>query len=95
MKRQIFFGLLGALPVLAALPSLALACAVCVTGANDPSADAFNWSVLFLMTAPYLGFGCIGGCLFYLYRRASARRDSRQTGAPLAHLALNQKESGR
>jgi hypothetical protein len=95
MKRQFFFGLLGALTVLAAFPSLACACAVCLTGADDPSADAFNWSVLFLMAAPYLVFGSIGGCLFYLYRRASKRRDSPQAGASLVHLALNQKESGR
>jgi hypothetical protein len=57
-------------------PARLLACAVCLTGgANDPVQDAFNWSVLFLMAAPYTIAGSIGAWLFYRSRR-SATNDS-------------------
>jgi hypothetical protein len=53
-------------------PGRLLACAVCLTGgANDPVQDAFNWSVLFLMAAPYTIVGSIGGWLFYRHLRLS------------------------
>ncbi|HWO43870.1 MAG TPA: hypothetical protein VNO43_18925 [Candidatus Eisenbacteria bacterium] len=48
------------------------ACAVCVTGgAGDPSADAYGWSVLFLMAAPYAVAGSVAAWLIYRYRRAA------------------------
>jgi len=75
-------------------PLAAHACAVCVTGAGDPTADAFNWSVLFLMAMPYLVVGSIGGGLFYSYRRA-AKRQQAETAEPLVHLAWHEKESER
>jgi hypothetical protein len=71
------------------------ACAVCVTGAGDPTADAFNWSVLFLMAMPYLVVGSIAGGLFYTCRRTAAKREQAQTAEPLVHLAWNEKESER
>jgi hypothetical protein len=71
------------------------ACAVCVTGAGDPTTDAFNWSVLFLMAMPYLVVGSIAGGLFYTYRRTAAKREQAQTAEPPVHLAWNDKESGR
>lgn len=71
------------------------ACAVCVTGAGDPTTDAFNWSVLFLMAMPYLVVGSIAGGLFYAYRRTAGKREPGQTAEPLAHLVWNDKESGR
>jgi hypothetical protein len=76
-------------------PLAAHACAVCVTGAGDPTADAFNWSVLFLMAMPYLVVGSIGGGLFYSYRRAAAKREQAETAEPLVHLAGHEKESER
>jgi hypothetical protein len=76
-------------------PLAAHACAVCVTGAGDPTTDAFNWSVLFLMAMPYLVVGSIAGGLFYTYRRTAAKREQAQTAEPLIHLAWNEKESGR
>lgn len=77
-------------------PSLAAACAVCVTGAgNDSTADAYNWSVLFLMTAPYVVVGSVVGWLVYAYRRAAKRQERSQGTQPDIHLAWNQKESGR
>jgi len=76
-------------------PTLACACAVCLTGDGDPTANAFNWSVLFLMATPYAVVGSIAGWLVYSYRRAAAKRDQdHATESPL-HLALSEKESGR
>ena len=79
-------------------PLVAWPCAVCLTGAaaNDPLADAFNWSVLFLMAAPYTIVGSIGGWLAYTNWRAAARRNGGPNrGAPVARLAWIDKESGR
>ncbi len=76
-------------------PALVGACAVCLTGDGDPTANAFNWSVLFLMATPYAVVGSIAGWLVYSYRRAAAKRDQdHATESPL-HLALSEKESGR
>jgi hypothetical protein len=82
-------GLLARLPLLHA-------CAVCLTGTNGAIADAYDWSVLFLIAAPYLVVGSIGGCLVYAYRRAGANSSNNDTAdqAPL-HIAWNQKERGR
>lgn len=81
--------------VLMANPVAAHACAVCVTGAGDPTADAFNWSVLFLMAMPYLVVGSIAGGLFYTYRRTAAKREEAQTAEPRVHFAWHEKESER
>jgi hypothetical protein len=94
MNSKELLGISGALAMLAANPSVARACAVCVTGTNDAMSDAFNWSVLFLMAAPYLVVGSIAGVLFYAYRRAAKKREE-TTAEPLVHLAWNHKESGR
>jgi hypothetical protein len=75
-------------------PAMATACAVCLTGAADGSAaDAYNGSVLFLMAAPYLVVGAIGGWLVYSYRRAVAKRNA--TMGHEIRLVRKQKESGR
>jgi len=78
-----------------ALPGSAHACAVCLTGAasGDPTADAYNWSVLFLMAMPYTVVGSIGGWLFYNYRRAG-RSGGRRKKHRVLRLAWTQKESG-
>jgi heme/copper-type cytochrome/quinol oxidase subunit 2 len=96
MKHRILLGLLTASTAFVADLSLAMACAVCVTGAaNDPTAEAFNWSVLFMMATPYLVAGSIVGWLVYAYRRAAAKRDRAEGQQPKVHLVWNQKESGR
>lgn len=95
MKPAVLLGFLSALVAALAIPSVTRACAVCVTGANDPTADAYNWSVIFLMTTPYLVVGSIAGWLIYAYRRAAAKREQSEAAEPLVHLAWNQKESGR
>ena len=79
----------------ALVPALASACSVCVTGDNDPTSNAFNWSVLFLMATPYAVVGSIAGWLFFKYRRAVAKRDQDHATESLLHLAWSEKESGR
>ena len=93
-RNTLFTSLLAGLAVVLA-PALAHACAVCWTGDGDPTADAFNWSVLFLMATPYTVVGSIAGWLFYSYRRAAAKRSQGQATESPLHLAWSEKESGR
>ena len=78
-------------------PAVAEACAVCLTGAaqNDPVANAFNWSILFLMAMPYAVLGSIGGWLFYAYKCAARKSEGVGKRAPFLSLAWTHKESGR
>ena len=95
LKRKALLTSLLAGLAAALAPALACACAVCLTGDGDPTANAFNWSVLFLMATPYAVVGSIAGWLVYSYRRAAAKRDQdHATESPL-HLAWSEKESGR
>lgn len=75
-------------------PAIARACSVCLTGDSGPIADAYNWSVLFLMATPYSVIACVGAWIVYKYRRAAKQQ---RIGAeqPLAQLTLDYKESGR
>ncbi|MBI1994080.1 MAG: hypothetical protein HYS67_06655 [Deltaproteobacteria bacterium] len=95
MWRRGFSSAVLALALL--FPVVAWPCAVCLTGAsaNDPVADAFNWSVLFLMAAPYTIVGSIGGWLAYTHRRAAVKNGGPKKEAPAARLAWIDKESGR
>jgi len=93
-RNTLLTSLLAGLAVVLA-PALAHACAVCWTGDGDPTADAFNWSVLFLMATPYTVVGSIAGWLFYTYRRAAAKRSQGQATESPLHLAWSEKESGR
>lgn len=95
LKRNILLTLLLAGLAVVLAPALAHACAVCWTGDGDPTADAFNWSVLFLMATPYTVVGSIAGWLFYSYRRAAAKRSQGQATESPLHLAWSEKESGR
>lgn len=78
------------------VPGLALACSVCLGGAdgNDRLMDAFNWSVLFLMAMPYATVGSIAGWIFYRHRKVR-KREVPEKEAPMLRLAWNEKESGR
>lgn len=73
------------------------ACAVCLTGiaGGDRLADAFNWSVLFLMGTPYAVFGVVAGTLFYIRRRALQERGGIKKKTPVLRLAWVNKGSGR
>jgi hypothetical protein len=74
---------------------IAQACAVCITGANDPTADAFNASVLFLMATPYLVVGSIAGGLYFVYRRAAVKSAQDEAAETALHLDWNQEASER
>ena len=95
MKRKVLKILSYAGLALALVPALAGACSVCVTGDNDPTANAFNWSVLFLMATPYTVVGSIAGWLFYKYRRAAAKPRDEAAREPALRLTWNEEESGR
>lgn len=62
------------------LPMVAQACAACWIGASspeDPTSQAFNGSVLFLMAMPYVVVGAIAGWLYSLsrmYRREHPKK---------------------
>jgi hypothetical protein len=75
-------------------PTLAHACAVCLTGAGDDSVtEAFNMSVLFLMATPYAVVGGIVSCLIYVKRGKAAEVKTEPGGEPAMPLATIQKES--
>lgn len=76
--------------------TVAQACSVCITGDNDPTAQAFNASVLFLIVTPYLVVGSIAVVLYVVYRRTAATWAQEEAAAePGVHIALKQEESGR
>ncbi|HEY7317125.1 MAG TPA: hypothetical protein VIE89_06095 [Candidatus Binatia bacterium] len=95
MQRKIFLGLGSASVALIYSPAIANACAVCWAGDGGPIEQAFNWSVLFLMAAPYAVVGSIAGWLFYSHRRSAPKREKAEPVQPLVQLALNPEESGR
>lgn len=76
-----------------ALPALAQACSVCFSGDNDALTHAFNWSVGFLLVAPYVVAGTIAGCLTIAYKRAVARRAADDAQAGLEEPIYLQEES--
>ena len=95
IKQKIISAIFALVTGLLTSVSVAQACSVCITGASDPTADAFNWSVFFLMAAPYSVVASIAGWLFYTHRRSAAKRAESEAAPPLAHLSLNPEENGR
>jgi hypothetical protein len=85
----------GAFAVAGGVASISEACSVCLTGAEDATAEAINASVVFLMATPYLVVGSILGGLFYTYRRAAAKREQVESEQPEIPSAWSDKESGR
>lgn len=62
------------------------ACAMCQTvlpRGDDPLARGLFWSVLILLTAPFVVTGAIGGWVYYHYRKPS----SSQHATPASRLA--------
>jgi hypothetical protein len=94
MKPRWITSLLSGAAALMADPFALHACSVCITGASDPTADAFNWSVLFLMATPYLVVGSIAVGLLFAYRRSVAKGERAETPERLVHLTWNEKENG-
>lgn len=77
------------------LPAVAQACAVCFSGDDDAVTHAFNWSVGFLLAAPYVIAGTIAGCLVIAYRKAAARRAALEEQESRDALIWTQEESAK
>jgi len=60
--------------IVAAVPRLANACAMCGLSPGDHAGHAYNSSVLFMLASPYISFFAIGGVVYFVYRR-SVRQD--------------------
>jgi hypothetical protein len=60
-------------------------------GPNDPRQRAFNWSILFLMAAPYAVFITAALCLVILYRRGRGRRRAPVVELPWARRQTAQR----
>ena len=95
MKQKTLLAVVSAWITLFPLSIIANACSVCLTGDGDPTADAYNASVLFLMAMPYVVVGSIAGGLIVVYRRAARRCDQTSEAQPIVNLSWNQEESGR
>ncbi len=79
-------------------PAALLACSVCLTGdtPNGSVANAFQWSVLFLIAMPLAVVGSIAGWLVYIHWRADAREENGVTKKmPVLRSAWIYKESKR
>jgi hypothetical protein len=76
-------------------PAIARACSVCFSGDDDAVTHAFNWSVGFLLAAPYAIAGTIATCLVIAYRRAAARRSALDEEQSIDQLIFTQEESAK
>ena len=76
-------------------PVLARACSVCFGGDDDAVTHAFNWSVGFLLLAPYAIAGSIAACLVIAYRRAVARRGVLDDHEATRELIWTEEESAK
>ena len=74
-------------------PAIARACSVCFSGDDDAVTHAFNWSVGFLLAAPYAIAGTIATCLVIAYRRAAARRAALDEEQAIDQLIWTEEES--
>lgn len=77
------------------MPAIAQACSVCFSGDDDALTHAFNWSVGFLLAAPYAIAGTIAGCLVIAYRRAVAKRAVEEREAAIDALIWTQEENAK
>ena len=77
------------------LPAVALACSVCFSGDDDAVTHAFNWSVGFLLAAPYVIAGTIAACLVIAYRRAAAQRAALEEEEATGRLIWTEEESAK
>ena len=77
-----------------ATPAFAQGCAMCGSSfaPNDPTTQAFNSSVIFLMAAPYAIFFAALGCVVFMYRRNMAGR--RGTIVPLSRRRMQHPANG-
>lgn len=75
--------------------SAARACSVCFGGDDDAVTHAFNWSVGFLLAAPYAIGGTIAACLVIAYRRAAAKRNASEAEDGMEPMIWSQEESAK
>jgi hypothetical protein len=70
-------------------------CAMCgtVLGAGDARANAFKWSILFLMVVPYALAGAVAGWLYLSVRRSRAASRAGRLDADAGGLTTDYKES--
>jgi hypothetical protein len=77
------------------LPAIVHACGVCFSGDDDIVTHAFNWSVGFLLAAPYVIAGSIAACLVIAYRRAAAARTALEEEQTVGELIWIEEESAK
>ena len=77
------------------LPAIARACSVCFSGDDDAVTHAFNWSVGFLLAAPYAIAGSIAACLVIAYRRAAAQRAALEEQQTIGQSIWTEEESAK
>ncbi len=75
------------------MPAVARACSVCFSGDDDAITHAFNWSVGFLLAAPYAIAGTIATCLVIAYRRAEAKRTASEEQQVIDQLIWTEEET--
>jgi len=73
VPRRLWQAVLAVSAVLTPLPSFAQGCAMCATylaNGNDPRAEAFKISIMFLMAMPFVVVASAGGWIVWMHRRA-------------------------
>lgn len=77
--RRFFFCASVWVLVMLVVPAYLAACPACKT-LEDPIGKGFNWSILFMMSMPFVVFTLIGGTVFWCYRRAQRGQIAAETG---------------
>ncbi len=76
LGRTVSMMVAGVVSALAAMPAVANACAMCGLTPGDHAERAFGWSVLAMLSAPYLTLLAVGGTLYFAWRKA--QRETKQ-----------------
>ena len=85
----------GMLMVIVPADVQAQGCAMCKTalaGVNDPLAQGIFWSVLLLISMPFLVVGSIGGWIFYTYRNTYRHQRPSASVVPFEGAQTKKKE---
>lgn len=90
LRRLLTFALLFVLVLFVA--QAASACPTCKDNLGDPAsanlARGFYYSILFMLSMPYLILGCIGFYFYSLIRKARREREAAEAAAAQATLAV-------
>jgi hypothetical protein len=76
-------------------PAAVFACSVCFSGDDDALTHAFNWSVGFLLAAPYAIGGTVAACLVIAHRRAAAQCETAAGREAIGQVSWSQEESAK